>query len=59
MFFIVLVILIQLQRAYVKVVGFSKNLRISKCLDLSSGQKCELLKSYDVFPYISLRDATA
>ena len=32
---------------------------MSKRQDLSSKQKCELLKSYDVLPKISLRDAAA
>jgi len=30
---------------------------MSKRRDLSSGEKCELLKSYDVLPKISLRNA--
>jgi len=32
---------------------------VSKRQDLSAKQKCELLKSYDVLPKISLRDAAA
>lgn len=32
---------------------------MSKFQDLSSKQKCELLKSHDVHPKICLRDATA
>ena len=37
----------------------SKNLKMSKRQDLSSIQKCKLLKSYNVLPKISLNDSAA
>jgi len=59
--------LVRLQRVYVKVISvslfrlYSKNLnrKMSKRQDLSAKQKCDLLKSYDVLPKNSLRDAAA